>query len=719
MERVESSAAPQTPGTGFRGDIEGLRAIAVVAVVLYHAHLGPFSGGFVGVDVFFVVSGYLITTLLAREINDSGRIGLASFWARRARRLLPASLLVVAVTLLLSRVVLDPLTQRDATTAAFGATFFAANFVFAAKSGYLAAQATESSPLLHYWSLGVEEQFYVIWPVFFALICYYLPAGRRKRAVRIGIGAIWCVSLAFCVLFSDRSWAFFHLPTRAWELATGGLIALGLPFMSRISRQVRGIAAWIALGVLGLVMLQYRFDTMTYPGWAAMTPVMATAVLVAVCDVRRNVGPSRALAHPVLQWIGARSYSLYLWHWPLLVLAQAQWGSLSLPVRMLIVAVSVLLAHVCYTFVENPIRHHRGLAASSQRSLQLGGAMLAVAGAMALVSVSFPTSVTGSGTAAAEPQLATAVPSTALVPVATSAAPAVVPPNDTASGSTTPAVRSLREVNYPALAAGLAVTQVPSNLDPSLDDARSNQAEIYTNGCHLAAFVVEPKKCEYGNTESTTEVLLFGDSHAAQWFPALEAAATAQGWKLVVMTKSGCPTAAISQNHASRDQRCDSWRASVVSWVEANTPDLVLMSARAYGYLRGDVWTQGLTDTLGKMYGSAGRILVLGDTPEMDDDVPACLAKNLNDARDCLTPRDDAINLDVMAAERAVTSQYGAVFEPTTDWVCTMEGCPVIVGNVLMYRDSDHLTTDAVLLLQPYLEAVISETLNGSASGAG
>jgi peptidoglycan/LPS O-acetylase OafA/YrhL len=697
---------------GFRADIEGLRAVAVVLVVLYHARIGPFDGGFVGVDVFFVLSGYLISSLLIREMTSTGAISLPRFWARRARRLLPAALLVVVVTLLLSRVVLDPLTQRDVTTDAFAATFFGSNFVFAfARTGYFASQL-EPSPLLHFWSLAVEEQFYLLWPLLFFAISYYAPAARRLRVARVSMAMVWLVSFAACVAYSSRTtWAFYMLPTRAWELATGGLIATGVPLVRRITRPMRSVAAWAALVVLVLTAVEYDESTV-FPGMRALAPVGATAVLVALCDTRGKVGPSLALSHPVLQWIGARSYSIYLWHWPLLVFSAAQWGALSLPARALVVAVSVALAAASYSLVENPIRHHPLLTRSSERSLRVGGALLAVAGAAVLISVSFPQPLTGTGVAAS-PALAAAVPTSELVPIEGVAASTTAPANDTVSGSQIAAVRALRDANYAALANGLAVGPVPGNLSPPLDDVRSNQPEVYTNGCHLVVEELEPRTCVYGDQSSATHVLLFGDSHAAQWFPAMKALAETKGWKLDVMTKSGCPTAAISQNNQLRDGRCDTWRANVVAWVQNNTPDLVVMTARAYGSTRGDVWTKGLTDTVGKMYGSAGRVLVLGDSPDMNDDVPKCLAEHLDDATACVTPRNDAVNTDVLEAERSVASQYQAMFEPTTDWVCTLDGCPVIVGNVLMYRDDNHLTTNAVLLLQPYLDAVLSEALAG------
>lgn len=719
-----SAKAPRL-ALDFRGDIEGLRAIAVVIVVLFHARIGPFEGGFIGVDVFFVVSGFLITSLLLREAEAEGKVSLAAFWARRARRLLPASLVVIVATLIAARILLNPLDQRDITDDAFAATFFAVNFVFGfLRVGYFASQQTPS-PLLHYWSLAVEEQYYLVWPVVVALLVH---RGRRvfsgnasmRRRIGVVLVVVWVPSLIACVTYSnDTEWAFYMLPTRAWELATGALVAVALPRLRRISKQVRAILGWLAL--IGLAAATMGIDqvmtiggkVMNYPSAIALWPVMTTAVLLAFGDVRRNVGPSRLLALAPLQWIGGRSYAIYLWHWPLLVIGEARWGPLSAGTRAALALASVALAAISYVIVENPIRHNPRLVASPSLGLRVGGAMLVVAGLASVVSVAFPESVTGKGTAAA-PTLAT-VASTVVDQSTTSTLPTgpttTVPANDTVSGSTNADVLALRAANYATLEEALSVEQVPANIDPPLFDAQAQEPEIYSNGCHLPVEVLEPRDCVYGDPNSTSSIVLFGDSHAAQWFPAIRELADEHGWRLDVITKSGCPTALISQDNQLRDGRCDGWRENVVDWVQERQPDLVIMAARAYSYLRGDVWEEGLTDTVSKMRPSVGQILLLGDTPDQHPIVPDCLAENLSSVTECLTTRVDGVNLDVLDAERSVAAAFNAHFEPTTDWVCTLDGCPVVVGNLLMYRDDNHLTTSAVLLLKPYLNAVIPAAL--------
>jgi len=717
-EAVAASAKAPRLALDFRGDIEGLRAIAVVIVVLFHARIGPFEGGFIGVDVFFVVSGFLITSLLLREAESEGKVSLGAFWARRARRLLPASLLVIVATLIAARILLNPLDQRDITDDAFAATFFAANFVFGfLRVGYFASQQTPS-PLLHYWSLAVEEQYYLVWPLVVAIVVHQGrrvfgdPAALRRR-IGIVLAIVWVPSFIACINYSnDTEWAFYMLPTRAWELATGALVAVALPRLRRISKQVRAVFGWLAL--IGLAAATMGIDqvmtiggkVMNFPSAIALAPVLTTAVLLAVGDARRNVGPSRLLALPPLQWIGGRSYAIYLWHWPLLVIGEARWGPLTSGARAALALASVALAAVSYVIVENPIRHNPRLVASPSLGLRVGGAMLVVAGLASVVSVAFPESIAGKGTATA-PNLVT-VPSSVVTESTVASGPTTtVPANDSVSGSTNAEVLALRAANYAALEAALSVQQVPANIDPPLFDAQAEEPVIYSNGCHLPVEILVPRDCVYGDANSTTRIVLFGDSHAAQWFPAIRELADEHGWRLDVITKSGCPTALISQDNQLRDGRCDGWRENVVDWVKREKPDLVVMTARAYSYLRGDVWEEGLTDTVSKMRPSVGQILILGDTPDQHPIVPDCLAENLSSVTDCLSPREDGVNVDVLEAERSVAAAFNAHFEPTTDWVCTLDGCPVIVGNLLMYRDDNHLTTKAVLLLKPYLDAVI------------
>ena len=439
---------------GFRRDIEGLRALAVLLVLAYHADLGPFSGGYIGVDVFFVLSGFLITSLLVRELGVTGGLSLRRFWARRARRLLPASCLVIVATLVAGSFVLAPLAQLDLARDGLAAATFVVNIVFAHQQGdYLTADLAPS-PLLHFWSLAVEEQFYLVWPILLLLVAGYR---RRYRAAVAGLVAVlWPVSLAACVWLTTRNqpWAFYGLPTRAWELLTGAGLALLAAKLLRIPGPVRALLGWAGLAAVVVSAMAFS-DTTTFPGVAAALPVLATAAVVAAGPALRT-GPAALLRWGPLQWIGQRSYSIYLWHWPALVLVAAELGPLSAWQRLAVVLASVGVAAVTYSFLENPVRHSRWLAAKARRGLVLGGSLVGIGAVTALVAAAATPSLVGSGTAAA-PAVVLNASGVPLAPDGSGAPSDGVPsggvPNDQASAApTSTAVAPAQTGSTPAAA---------------------------------------------------------------------------------------------------------------------------------------------------------------------------------------------------------------------------------------------------------------------------
>ena len=365
-----SAAGTPSDTATFRPDIEGLRAVAVLLVLAYHARVPGWTGGYIGVDVFFVVSGFLITSMIVRELATTGRIDLVTFYARRARRLLPASLVVIALTVLASAIVLPPLRAMDVAGDGAAAALYVSNIRFVLQATDYLQSELDPSPLLHFWSLGVEEQFYLVWP---ALLM--LAAGRganvRRIAIAIGVVALASFVLSLAWTASDAPLAFFLLPARAWELALGAGIALGAVRLARIPANVG--TAGVAVG-LGLILIgALTFDSFTvFPGWAVLLPVVGSG-LVIVGGLRRPLGPlSRLLAIRPMQWVGGISYSLYLWHWPLLVLPAAMVGG-ALPwyARLALVGVAVVLAWASKRWIEDPIRHGRMARLPVRRALEI------------------------------------------------------------------------------------------------------------------------------------------------------------------------------------------------------------------------------------------------------------------------------------------------------------------------------------------------------------
>ncbi len=705
-----ASPPPSDARSSFRPDIEGLRAVAVLLVLAYHARVPGLTGGYIGVDVFYVVSGFLITGLIVRELQATGRLDLPAFYARRARRLLPAALVVIAVTVLASAVILPPLRMVDVAGDGAAAALYVSNIRFAAQAtDYLQAEL-DPSPLLHFWSLGVEEQFYLFWP---ALL--FAVAGRRTSVRRIGIAiaVVAAVSLVLSIVWTstDAPLAFFLLPARAWELAVGAGLALAATRIARIPALAATAAVVVGLALIGIGAVIFDLAT-PFPGTAALVPV-AGAALVIAGGLRQPLGPiSRLVAIPPMRWIGGISYSLYLWHWPLLVLPAAAVGApLPGPVRLALVGLTFVLAEASRRWVEDPIRHGQISKLRPSRSLAAAGAISLVVAGVSL----------GAGRLAAPPQLAAATGGPVELDLPTplpgpTDAPRVTPSagaTQTPSATPTPVIDPTR--------APTAGGPVPGDLVPSLAAVRDDIPVIYADACHAESRETQPPACVYGEAGSSTSVYLIGDSHAAHWFPTFERLASERGWRLVSLTKSACPVADLRVYNASLKREyveCTDWRAAVLQRIADERPALVVISDSRAGKLwndgtpvdttdREDLWAAGLGRAIRAIDEVADHVLVLGDTPNPLGDPPVCLSDHLDDALACATPTSKALAPRRTATEREVSAASGATFVDPSPWLCPTEPCPAIIGRVLVYRDGHHMTTPFASALAPYLEPLL------------
>ena len=402
---LTADAVAVDPATGrrsfaFRPDVEGLRAVAILAVVGYHVGLPLFSGGFVGVDVFFVISGFLITGLLVQEATSTGHVSLARFWARRARRLLPAATLVLAVVAVASWFMIPAIDHETTGFDITASALYVANLRFAFQAtDYLASDAAPS-PVLHFWSLGVEEQFYVVWPLLIIATAAFVTWRRRTTSAHAGRRSVSRRPLAVCLavlgiasfLLSLRltariePWAFFSMPTRAWEFAIGGLVSIGTVEIVRMPTAVRRGLGWFGgLFLVGSVVM--LTNELPYPGTAALWPVLATAaIIVSGATGGRPAGVGAVLSWLPMRALGRLSYSWYLWHWPFLVLAASMWGDLSVLARSGLALLALVPSVLAFRFVEKPLHHLPSLVASTGRSLRLGAA-LSVGAALAGVAL--------------------------------------------------------------------------------------------------------------------------------------------------------------------------------------------------------------------------------------------------------------------------------------------------------------------------------------------
>ena len=515
--------------SGFRPDIEGLRAVAVVAVVLFHADMPWVSGGFVGVDVFFVISGFLITGMLWREVSTTGTVGLRRFYGARARRLLPASATVGVVVMIGSAALLPSLQSRPAIGDGIASALYVSNYRFIQQGVDYFHDTLPPSPFQHYWSLGVEEQFYLVWPTLIIGTVWLTRLARRRtkadarsseRPYLVVLALVAAASFTLSLLLTRvaTAVAFFSLPTRAWQLAVGGLVALTAGRWRRLPALSAAIIGWAGLALILWACTRLSATTL-YPGTAALFPAVGAALVIAAGCAAPSQGCGRVLALSPMRAVGRVSYSWYLWHWPVLLVALGSLAPVVGHAHWLALAGILLsggLAILTLRYIENPLRFAAPIRRSAMASLALGGVATAVAvclGVALLVVVPAPV---GRGLSA--------------TPLTISAAPS---PAGFSMNAYDAAVHHAFAQVQAAVAASADLKAVPSNLNPPLADAQAERQAIFLNGCMRNLSQDGQPECASGDTASSTTVALVGDSNAAMWSPAFQqivrAAALAAG----------------------------------------------------------------------------------------------------------------------------------------------------------------------------------------------
>jgi peptidoglycan/LPS O-acetylase OafA/YrhL len=648
----------------FRPDIQGLRAVAIGAVLLAHAGVPFAAGGFVGVDVFFVISGFLITGMLVRELERTGKVSLGRFYARRVKRLMPLALTVLAVTVIAAFALLSPLGAVDVSGDVIAAGVYAVNWKFAAESVDYFAEGAGESPLQHYWSLAVEEQFYLVWPaLLLAGTVWWRRRGRTlERVLPVLLGSVFAGSLAYAVHLSAAApeRAYFSTFARVWELALGGLLALAL---ARWCPGRRPAAALGWAGAAGIVYATVTFDGHSaLPGPAALVPTLGAAALIAAGAGGRRPLPIRWLVTRPLQHVGAVSYAWYLWHWPALIFAAGAWGPLSVWQGLTVVALSYLPTLWSHVYIEEPLRHSR-IDARRPR-MALVGAPAAAAAAVAL----------GAG-------LSLLVPSTPLLAA------------DKADG----AERLQRD---------RGLQRSADALRPNPRRADQDRGRVHEDGCLVPFRRTQLRSCVYAVKDAPTRLVLFGDSHAMQHFPALERVAVRRGWRLEVLTKAACPpsTMRVYNRHlARRYTECERWRESALRRIAAVRPAVVVTgSSTFYPSLDGGrrldpeaslpAFAAGYAVVLRRLRALTDRVLVLRDTPRPTLDPPECVSEHVKNLRACAFPRRAAFARPQPERAAVRRVQGNVRMLDATSRFCLRRLCPSVIGDVLVYRRSAHIT---------------------------
>ncbi len=693
------------PASSFRPDIEGLRGVAILLVVLFHAGL-PVPGGFIGVDVFFVISGFLITGLLVREYERSGRVSLGNFYARRIRRMLPAGALVLTVTMAASIALVGVLDRPAAMADAAASALSVANIRSALAEGDYFAAIAQPKPFLHFWSLSVEEQFYLVWP---ALL--FLAAGGRRRRVGVVMGLVLAGSFAANLVVTDSSsaWAFYSLPTRAWQFALGGLVALAGASLARAPRLLSVPLGWAALGALAAAAMLIGERT-PYPGVVAVAPTLAAAVLIATGAV--GWGPGALLVRAPLRFLGRISYSLYLWHWPALTLAPLAIGVALDPVSgSVVVLAAVLVAWASWRFVEEPFRHGRlSIAFGVRRAVTVGlTSILAVALIAGGLEVRSQRAIDEIALTAGTPSpVASGSPVPAPTPDATASASTAPAPTATPPPTATPVpLLTWRDIPDSVPPDPIALT---SDVRPLLNEARSDAESLYRDRCASQVDDLRPVDCVYGDPAGTFTVVLIGDSHAGHWFPALQALATERAWRLVPYVKLSCPLLGMRVEHLATSieyTECESWREEVLAIVTQRPPDLtiVAMSHRGiFPVLASDKDIHRQAQAIARdLIRIPGRVLMMIDTPRIGVDIPGCIADHATDVRPCAIPRSAAFTSQFGVREAEAATLAGAGVIDLIPSVCPAMPCQVVRDGMILFRDNHHLTATFSRSLAPIL----------------
>jgi peptidoglycan/LPS O-acetylase OafA/YrhL len=672
-----------------------MRAVAVTLVVLSHAGIGALEGGYVGVDVFFVISGFLITTLLLKELTRTGRVSLATFYARRATRLLPASTVVLLATVIASWLWIPATRFKSIAADAIHATFYGINWRLADEGvQYMNADA-EPSPLQHFWSLAVEEQFYLVWPLL--LLVFALLWGKRRAPVVITLVLVVVASLTVSVLqtASSAPWAYFGAHTRAWELAIGALIAVAAVRLAALPRTVAAGLTWSGLAAVVVSAFLYTEET-AFPGYAALLPVLGSAAIIAGGTSAPRGGAVSILGTWPFQQIGKYSYSWYLWHWPVLMIVPHMLDTEpNIPLDLGLAAGSLVLAIGSYHLVENPSRNQAWVKSKARRGLAVGLALSCFAALIAQAGITKP------------PQLAKGAPAVDTTRVvAASAGPEA----------------ELRRI----IAASVGVGELPVNITPKVEGARRDKPDYYAVNCHLEYLETSaPGPCVFGDPAGKRTVYLFGDSHAAHWFPAMDAIAKQRGWQLMVRTKSACHAASVRtfSTALKRDYtECPVWRAQVLAEIKQAKPYLVVVSSsgndgnplldaagnrlEAPAATVDPLWATGWDTTFRAIKGARTTMVQIRDTPWPGHDAPECVAEHSRRISRCVVPAADSIALPdrQVLVDRTARTNGVRVVDPVP-WFCTADVCPAVVGNVLVWRDDDHITTKYASMLVPLLSA--------------
>jgi peptidoglycan/LPS O-acetylase OafA/YrhL len=694
----------------FRPDIEVLRAIAVIAVIINHAKIA-LPSGFIGVDIFFVISGFLITKHLHDEIQKTGTVSLKSFYARRILRIFPASMLVLLATLLGSFLFLSPLQLINYCRDALFSSLSAVNYRFAMTGTDYFQSTTTPSPFQHFWSLAVEEQYYLIWPLVLIILAKLIIRKRThshdriydshlsqsdyglqiklknllnskstieyfgtfKFTVTLLLTLVIAISLylSYKVTMESQPWAYFGLHTRAWQLAVGAILAFNLNLLSKIPKTIASVLSWVGFAglVYGFVVIN---ESTLYPGLWALIPTLSTGLIVLAGTNDTKFSFEKFFDSKVSRFVGKISYSLYLIHWPVFVFIFYQLGdNVKITDQLAAIWISFLIAILSWAVIENPIRFSKKFKSSFGSTYKIGVALV-------------------------------------LIVASTSYAVELAKNNYTTNQKTVSAssFKSETEV-FNNLGESLKIKELPDKLSKPLEqvakETGSNCISIETIGS-----IFESPKCKLGVIESKQTIVLIGDSHANQWTNTIDSIAQKNNYKLIPYTKAGCSMTDIKHYNPllKRDYtECYSFRNSVMSEIEKIKPDIVITTELVYK----ESTSEKYYEFIQKLQQSTKQVVRLKDTPRPTQNIPECLSKNSKEIQKCSFSIKNGNNNggELTEVQSKIANELNAKTIDTTPWFCVDDQCPAISNGIVVYNDDSHISETYA----QYLKDIIAQQL--------
>lgn len=680
---------------GFRPDIQGLRAFAVLAVILDHLLHWP-RGGFVGVDVFFVISGFLITGHLVRSYEQTGKVSFSDFYKKRVRRILPAAILVIVVTVGASFLLLNQARAKNIAWDGLWAILFGANWRQAAIGTDYFASGDPVSPLQHFWSLAVEEQFYFVWPwVMLGLFAATTRLFRGRINLRLVAGTVMTLIVVSSFVWSvwettsNPTVAYFSTFSRSWELGVGALLAIATPLLVRLPQAIRHLLAWAGLSGLALSLFAIGAET-AFPGPGAALPVVSSAMVIAAGTGSSNHRMLLPLTNRVAGYVGDISYSLYLWHFPIIILAASHYSETGVYENLTMAAAIVLTSIFAYELVEHPIRKSNWLSGKSPRNRRASGP--GVSDRYKITALLALTTLTA----------ALVVPLLVVKPQENTPTALVKPPaplaTTGASPSFGPEVTSIQK----QLAAALRVTSWPE-LEPTMDEALESRPQLPDlNDC---GNVDSPSvtECVWGNPDATKTMILTGDSVGVAWMPTL-VKAYGDDWKILMRAQHGCPF----KDGSSPREKCVKHLADVVTQVQAVKPDVLVVGNNYPDTGAPEGWAKGLSIILSKATG-AKQTVMLASSPHSTD--PRKCYKPGSTHQDCVTTIPPTY-YQLTAAERRAVESVGGKYVDTVSLFCTPDGlCPAFAGKTPMKMDDVHINLSYAEKIAPALAELLNLAL--------